>query len=284
MKVQLIKICEGQLTTYNDYLQELMNPSKGMRYDISKEDNNAKGKFSKKSKNRFVKIIKNLVSVYEIDRLNHYCTRSYYNRKMIFVTLTLSQQQFSSDPFIRRNMLNSFLRTIKEKHNVTSYLYCSEAQKNGNIHFHIIINKFINYLTVRGIWNSIQKSYGYMEDYYNEHKTYDANSTDIHSLTSINHIEAYLIKYFTKDQNRRKIYGHLWGCSDNLRKLEMFELVVEDEIIELLNYIFINRKKDVYCSEYFNVFSNVSFNFIRTRFPILYEKISKHYEKQMLLL
>jgi hypothetical protein len=74
------------------------------------------------------------------------------------------------DDLIKRNCLNQFLTELREKHNLKLYIWRAEAQKNGNLHFHIVTDIAIHYKTVRDIWNRIVNKLGYVDEYRKEHE------------------------------------------------------------------------------------------------------------------
>lgn len=158
------------------------------------------------------------------------------NFKIAFITLTLSAKQKHSDNYIKAKMLNHFLIEAKRLWDVTNYVWRSEKQLNGNIHFHILVDKFIPHYELRSVWNNIQNKCGYIADYRtnmlefhkngftpnnklfdtwslnNQIKAYqkgkssnwsNPNSTDIHSVRLINNVAAYCTKYMTKGSKNK---------------------------------------------------------------------------------
>ena len=279
-----IKINSTSAVTYFEYGKDLMNTNCGRWYQGQKVDNKVKGKFSKKSKKRFSEVIKNWISVIDSNLELKENKNKTYSNYLRFVTLTLSAEQFHDDKFIRRYLLNDFLRTIKVKHKVKSYLYCSEAQQNGNIHFHIVIDKNIHYKQIRNIWNRIQAAHGYINKFEKKHGHRDPNSTDIHSFKKINSVAAYLIKYFTKDESRRLITGRLWGCSDNLRNLECFVTEIDFEFGEFLNQYVETVKPDIFKHDFFSFFRQIKWGEIKKINVNIYNRILQFYIKQTSLL
>lgn len=170
-----------------------------------------------------------------------------------FITLTLPAEQFHTDNFIKRNLLNRFVQRLKQGFGVKHYFWRAEPQKTGNIHFHLIVDKYISWKSLRFEWNKILAVHGYINLYRqnqeNWHKTgfrvrkdllekwplekqkaaYEAgikenwsnpNSTDIHKINKVKNLAAYVIKYVCKSETtERKISGRIWGASDELRKL-----------------------------------------------------------------
>lgn len=85
--------------------------------------------------------------------------------KMNFVTLKLpSVQQHASD-FITKNCLNQLFIEIAKKYSFRNYVWRLEYQKNGNLHYHIATDTYIDFYWLRGAWNRILDKYGYVAAY-----------------------------------------------------------------------------------------------------------------------
>lgn len=117
--------------------------------------------------------------------------------KMTFMTLTLPSPQFNDtiselagelmnkdirnmvhsgkgimnyiDDVIKKYCLNQFLTELRQQYGMKLYIWRAEAQKNGNIHFHIITDIGIHYQVIRRIWNRILDKFGYVEGFRAEH-------------------------------------------------------------------------------------------------------------------
>jgi hypothetical protein len=154
-------------------------------------------------------------------RIRKRCT--YYP---VFVTLTLSDKQKHSDNYIKRHLLNNFISDIKRNDGVEHYFWRAEAQKNGNIHFHLIIDHYIDRLDLQKKWNRIQSEY--VQSYTARTGKADPPSTQVESIRSYKRVSMYATKYALKDPSEdympRKIEGRIWGCSDQLRCVEEFTL------------------------------------------------------------
>lgn len=151
--------------------------------------------------------------------------------KLAFITLTLPAKQIHSDEEIKSKLLNQFLIELKTKFQVLDYIWKAEKQENGNIHFHILINRYIHHEKIKTIWNRILEKLGYIsayqlkqQDYFKnsfrlsenpkdkrteaaQRKAYEKskeenwtkpNSTDIHALYKVKNIAAYITKYIAK--------------------------------------------------------------------------------------
>jgi len=164
--------------------------------------------------------------------------RSYKN-KIAFITLTLPSAQIHSDKLIKEKCLNQFMIELHKYHHITNYIWRAEYQKNGNIHFHILVNRFISWNEIRSRWNRIINKLGYVDKYresiklwhskgfqvrkdllknWSAEKQYKAylagkktdysqpNSIDIHGIKNILNIKSYLIKYMSKNENDNNEY------------------------------------------------------------------------------
>lgn len=82
-----------------------------------------------------------------------------------FVTLTLASTQKHDDKFIKKNILSRWIEKEQKRGTFKFYFWRAESQKNGNIHFHLLVDKFIPYEALRSSWNQSQGLYGYIEGY-----------------------------------------------------------------------------------------------------------------------
>lgn len=88
-----------------------------------------------------------------------------YNFRCAFITLTLPAVQMHEDKFIKSNCLNQLFVELRKHYNVENYVWKAELQLNENIHFHIIIDRFVSYYALRRRWNRILDKLGYVERY-----------------------------------------------------------------------------------------------------------------------
>jgi len=159
-------------------------------------------------------------------------------RKIGFVTLTLSGKQAHSTAVLNNLMLNQFLTELRAKTPVNRYVWKLEYQKNGNVHYHILIDCFVQWQIIRGIWNRIQRKAGYIDQFRDKFKnmtvqdyvqyavrtskvdTHKAvsnyrtnvknrwsnpNSVDVHSVDRVKNIRAYVAKYMAKANNAKSL-------------------------------------------------------------------------------
>jgi len=192
----------------------------------------AQGFVSKIAKRKIERAIEYMLFMTEEKTANLNYSGRKWKFKVSFVTLTLSSKQIHSDNELKEKLLNQILIEFKKYYGVKNYIWRAEKQKNGNIHFHILLDKFIAYNELRNRWNRIQNKLGYVDRYrasmkefhkdgftirkdllknwpkekqekaYRTNKSTDwqnPNSTDIHSLQKVYNIKKYVSKYVTKN-------------------------------------------------------------------------------------
>lgn len=233
------------------------------------EDNRTNGKFSGKSRSRLKNTISKLIEANTVGRFG-VRWKAYRNSiQLNFVTLTLPAQQEHDDRKIKAIALNPFISELCTEHNVNTYIWRAEKQKNNNIHFHIIIDSRIHHSVIRDVWNRCIERLGYVNSYRErmiqlseeqyiatrKPKTYietqkaiyayrkgvsenwsRPNSTDIHRIEKINQLGAYISKYMTKKEtdNDTGVLGHCWGKSENLEACEVGKCILDHSDVAIL--------------------------------------------------
>lgn len=188
-----------------------------------------KGEISKCSKRNITRAINLLIQDSPLKWYTNPITNRRNNHRLTFLTLTFSCSEIISLKVGYEKSLKPLLRWLKEVKNVVSYVWKAEFQKRGQLHYHITTNEFIRHDELRNKWNYIQKSNGYLQEYWEKHKHYDPNSSDIHAVYKIKDIESYLIKYVSKSVGQSNDKGKIWGCSENLRGKQYFTYEYIDE-------------------------------------------------------
>lgn len=202
------------------------NRSTGIKSPFKREIIRHQGTLTKRAMKKLKLCIQWLITISELKTVYSIKENKSFKFRINFITLTLSDKQKHSDEFVKNNMLASFLQWLRLKHNAHSYVWKAEAQKNGNIHFHIATNRFIHWMDVRMKWNSIQQYYGYTSSQEWTNPIKDINSTDIKAVKKVESMTNYMLKYFCKNEaDKRKISGRVWAASNNLTRSS---IVIDD--------------------------------------------------------
>lgn len=239
------------------------------------------GWLSDKAKQKVKKILRTWIAGAKVIRETSNRARLPKVPYFTFVTLTLSSKQKHSDQYIRRYMLQAFIQELERKHDVWHHFYVCEKQKNGNIHFHLLIDSYIQWREIRRVWNRIQDNHGYIEPFNKIHFHRNPNSTDIHGLREVKDVVSYVVKYMTKDQDSLKVKGRIWGCSDALRKLVPYEGVIEGELLKIANELMNESYFKVERKDTHTLICGPVMQYIEKFYKSTHEKINQNLREQV---
>lgn len=106
---------------------------------------------SKNSKKTLIDSVGTLVALSKPRTIFRKNRKPIYNYRASFITLTLPSTQEVSDVNIKE-CLNLFFTDLRRVYKLKNYVWKAELQKNGNIHFHIIIDVYIDYNVLLNYW------------------------------------------------------------------------------------------------------------------------------------
>jgi len=110
-----------------------------------------------------------------------YNGKEIFNFKINFLTLTLPSKQIHPTTQITADCFNQFLTEIRQRTKMENYVWRLEFQANGNVHYHIVTDTYIDYFLCQKIWNRIINKLGYV----------DAFASKMKSLTMVEYWEVY---------------------------------------------------------------------------------------------
>lgn len=248
-------------------------PYEGDYLNCLPQKNTSKGQLSKKAISRLRERLSYMCYIAKNKKLTHVIGMANSMYKLVMITLTLSSKQVHSDSELKSKLLQPFLRILRNKFEVVNYVWKAEVQDNSNIHFHVTIDKFIPWKSVREVWNTLQESLGYIS----RSKIADPNSTDIHAVYKCSNPSKYLTNYMGKKDYhkkvnqlyikvesarvkkesstlcnlsddyflnlKRKVEGKIYDCNTELKKIKAvwessWEVDVEIEDLEKSNFSF----------------------------------------------
>lgn len=138
----------------------------------------------------------------------------YAKHKLKLLRMALTQRfnreiraNIKAGAYFDRKMVRHELRTeeqIEQYRESMSlrFVWAGELQQNGNIHFHILLNRYIPIEYLTRLWGQAN------------------NSVDVEFLKDAEHAANYITKYLTKDGERecQPIKGNRYNMSANLRR------------------------------------------------------------------
>lgn len=195
------------------------------------------GEMTNGAKKRLTKAISLLVQSSPEKWIFNPVTKKNQHHKISFITLTLPNVESAKDAkFTHKYLLQPILRIFRSKYKMASYVWKCELQKNESIHYHITTDLFLPWEQLRQHWNAILAKNGLLEAFQEQYGHSNPNSVDIHSVNKINDLEAYLVKYVSKEyQNQKRINGKIWDCSKNLKESAYFTTTCTAELHAAIN-------------------------------------------------
>lgn len=175
-----------------------------------------------------------------------YSGKVIYNFRTSFLTLTLPASQNHCTAEISKECFERFLTTLRNRLGMQNYVWKLEFQENGNVHYHLITDKYVDYFFALKHWNNIIEKLGYVSaykekmqslsfsDYRNLYKNDDncdiktltsryvngrrsgwrnPNSVDVKTVRTDGNLRYYLAKYFAKE--KRAGSGNALDNEDN---------------------------------------------------------------------
>jgi len=178
-------------------------------------DNRQKGVLSQKAKARLKNAINWLCQSAKPKRVYDKRTKKSFYFKVNFITLTFQSQKnrsISNSEF--KSCLNAFLAYARKYFYLKNYVWKIELHKSGQLHVHLTTDTFIHHKALRDAWNRIISKHGLLDEYFEKHGHYNANSTDVHSVIKIKDMASYMVKYMAKDSGLSESFkGRIWGCN-----------------------------------------------------------------------
>ncbi len=243
---------------YNDHLTICPRPDyrfrkKEMHENSLKnlDEEQFKGKVSdaaeRKIRSRITAWLKSIV-IYNDSPGNRFKRKEHYP---IFITLTLSDKQSHPDNFIKRHLLGEFLKNVKRNHDIINYFWRAERQENGNIHFHILTDRYIDKLKIQKIWNKIQDNHGYLYNYKKQYHNDQPPSTHVKSAKDVENFLNYSLKYMIKEEENSIIDGRIWGLSDSIRDLKTYNSVLNNKLNDAIDQAVNLNLVRIYRGDYF---------------------------------
>jgi len=170
-----------------------------------------------------------------------------HGRPVNLLTLTIAKEHFKDgssafnnegDKLLKRLLLPELIKYLKEVWNLKLYIYRAEAQGRGALHFHFLIDCYVGEQSIMLKWNEICNR-------YLEFTPLDSPSTRIDGVNNDVAMSSYLMKYLTKgnDEKRRNTGGRQWGCSEELKKCELF--TIDDQASPDLHAVAIEHLEDL---------------------------------------
>lgn len=268
--VPKISLTPTKLVYYNEFINNVLENRKRERFaktgklEIKQTKKTEQCKNLKKertklemSENAQRNLRKKITWLYYLAKsksITSYSGKKFYNFKIGFITLTLPSKQKHSTNFITKNLLNQFLTEVRQRTKMENYIWRLEFQKNGNVHYHLVSDTYLDYFFIRQIWNRILDNYGYISPYTEKMKNLSLsqyvslyknsdknnfeilakryakgckekwkqpNSVDCKNVIGAKKISFYISKYFSKNSDDNPVKNEL-DSIENMKGLRLW--------------------------------------------------------------
>lgn len=144
--------------------------------------------------------------------------------KVMLRMFTLTLTEIFHDQQAVNNLLNLFFTKMRKLYGRFSYLWVAELQdgkrnkhqhSTGNIHYHVLFDRYFNVQVINGIWLSCLQHLGLKT------KTADGKRNlqpvDVATFDQPGKLQKYLTKYVTKNDSPLSV--QIWNCSRSISAL-----------------------------------------------------------------
>lgn len=265
--------------------------SHGRKYEMSakQKENNLRlkelakysGTVTVNAKKRMRKAITLLLQTTQYRSILNRITKRYVSHKISFITLTFPPHSFSSDAKkCHKQLLEPMLRVLRRRYQMKSYIWKCELQKNGSIHYHLTSDCYIPYSMLKEEWNNILNRNGCLDDFKRVYGSADPNSVDVKAVRKIKNLEAYLVKYITKEiESNSGINAKVWDCSMNLKAGKYFETEVDNSSQNVINSAVDRKECEVVELDKCIIFKFKNQDYLKHFSSWVQSEASKHFSK-----
>lgn len=252
--IPFVKIQPGMIIAY-----QLLDPRPVVEYERknvfhsnTEQAQPYTGLLTPTSKKKLIKAINLLVAISQPKRAIHFDSKKEFTFRVNFITLTLPAAQGTvQDKQLKQSALKQWLEYWKDKLPGFSYVWRAERQGNGNLHFHLITNRYIHFKDLRDSWNKRLEPFGFINAFEKANGHRYPNSTDVHAVKAIRNLGAYIAKYMSKtSESPDTIQGKVWDCSTNLKQKDQCAFPMSAADLDSFDRIFTSMPYDSFNTDF----------------------------------
>lgn len=271
------KLSATKLVTYPVYLSDKPRTSKQVQTEKNLSRGVYNGDLSKKTKAKVMDMLcgwyMSVLQAVREKKADNGENKPY----LTFCTTTLSAKQLHNDNTIKRVILNTFIINVQKQCKVKHYFWRAETQKNGNIHFHFILDRYIPSKKIQYYWNLAQENLDYVSRFQQVFGHRQPPSTHIVKCQSLRQAASYISKYLSKAGDSRKVEGRIWGCSDGLRDVTALTVYDNSEFARLESTLKCYKTIRQFHDKFVHVYYLDSDALLKYKFPAIHAQLSTHY-------
>jgi len=171
-----------------------------------------------------------------------------------FITLTLSDDTDLSDRALKKKLLEVFLKRLQYNYGVSHYFWKAEKQKNGRLHIHLVVDRYIDKKEIQTHWNSIQNKHGLIDNYEKKYGNTNPPSTHVRAIKNQDKQIDYIMKYVRKNDSKLLVGGSVYRFSRNLINLKPFSFIPTGQDLPMLSQLYDEHCTADYNSDWFSIY------------------------------
>jgi hypothetical protein len=204
------------------------------------------GELTKSARKKLKESCELLFAIAQERKIENPTTGKSFPFRIGLITLTLSGPQGTrTDRELKKELLEPFLRHFRSK-GLLNYVWKAERQNNGNLHFHILTDFFMDKTYLTNYWNRLQAKMGFIESFHAKYGHRNPASTNVKKVRGKKGMIGYMVKYMLKPAAKKqqlelgreidpKTIGKIWDCSLHLKIKNDTAEPIEDWEFEALN-------------------------------------------------
>lgn len=243
------RFSSNKIVVYRSYRNSKISLHQEEQARVNFEKKEYNGYLSRATKSYITKILDNWFLTVRHFNMHMALPSKQRQKQMVFFTLTLPSKQVHTDNEIKRQVLNKFIINCQRKGLFDQWFWRAEKQKNGNIHFHFLIDSYFDKKQLQTVWNSCLEPLGYINEFEKKYNHRNPPTTQIQVVPNGQNIIDYVIKYVGKNEGTEKVLGRIWGMSDKLRDLKSYVEDISNTDEKLINDYIEPDNKNVYQDE-----------------------------------
>lgn len=243
------RFSSNKIVVYRSYRNNKISLHQEEQAKVNFEKKEYNGYLSRATKSYITKILDNWFLTVRHFNIHMALPAKQRQKQMVFFTLTLPSKQIHTDNEIKRQVLNKFIIKCQRKGLFDQWFWRAEKQKNGNIHFHFLIDSYFDKKQLQTVWNECLEPLGYINEFEKKYNHRNPPTTQIQVVPSGQNIIDYVVKYVGKNEGTDKVLGRIWGMSDKLRNLKSYVEDIANTDEELINDYIEKDNKNVYQDE-----------------------------------
>lgn len=149
-----------------------------------------------------------------------------------FITLTIPEQDHKLEASEgHKHLLEPWLRKMRDKHGMSTYIWKAEFQKNGMLHYHITTRAWIPHSELKEPWNNLLHKHNLLEYHFQKFGNRTPPSVHVKKVYKNKKLESYLQKEISKVQQDKTTTGKIWDCSKNLKQARHYSTIMASNFI-----------------------------------------------------